>query len=66
MGFMQYDSNNVRDLVVRYFIKSKLPLKHVESNRFKELMNGIELRFKVPCQITFKKKLHKIIRGTKA
>ncbi len=66
MGFMQYDSNNVRDLVVWYFIKSKLPLKHVESNRFKELMNEIELRFKVLRRITFKKKLHKIIRGRKA
>jgi glycogen debranching enzyme len=41
MGFMKYDSNNVRNLVVQYFIKSELLFRHVESDGFRKLMNGI-------------------------
>jgi hypothetical protein len=52
MGFMKYDSNNIRKLIVRYFIKSDLPFRHVESDGFRELINRIEPRFKVPCRIT--------------
>jgi hypothetical protein len=52
MRFMKYDSNIIRNLVVRYFIKSELPFKHVESDGFRKLMNGIEHRFKVSCRIT--------------
>jgi hypothetical protein len=37
--FIKYDSNNVRNLVVRYFIKSELSFRHVESDEFRELMN---------------------------
>jgi hypothetical protein len=40
MGFMKYDSNNIRNLIVRYFIKSGLPFRHVESDGFRELNLG--------------------------
>lgn len=61
LGFMNYDSNNIRNLIVRYFIKNELPFRHVESDRFRELITRIEPRFKVSCRITLQKdclKLH--------
>ena len=48
VGFVKYDLINVRNLVVRYFIKKELPFRHVESHGFRELMNGVERRFNVP------------------
>jgi hypothetical protein len=65
MRFMKYDSNNVRNLVVRYFIKSELPFKHVESYGFRELINGIEPRFKVPCRINLQKDCMKLYEEEK-
>jgi hypothetical protein len=62
---MQYDSNNVRNLVVRYFIISELPFRHVESSGFKELMNEIEHRFKVTCRITLQKDCMKLYEEEK-
>jgi hypothetical protein len=55
LGFIKYDANNIRNLIVQYFIKSELPFRHVESDGFRELVNGIEPRFKVPCRITLQK-----------
>jgi hypothetical protein len=40
IGFMKYDSNNIRNLIVRYFIKRELPFRHVESDGFRELNLG--------------------------
>jgi len=65
MGFMKYDSNNIRNLIVRYFIKSELPFRHVESDGFRELINGIEPRFKVPCRITLQKNCLKLYEEEK-
>jgi hypothetical protein len=61
LGFKKYDANSIRNLIVRYFIKSELPFRHVESDGFKELINGIELRFKVPCRITLQKRLFETV-----
>jgi len=65
LGFMTYDSNNIRNLIVRYFIKSELPFRHVESDWFRELINGIEPRFKVPCRITLQKDCFKLYEEEK-
>jgi len=65
MRFIKYDSNNVRNLVVWYFIKSKLPFRHVKNDGFRELMNGIEPRFKVPCCITLQKDCMKLYEEEK-
>jgi hypothetical protein len=52
VGFVKYDSSNVMNLVVRYFIKEKLPFRYVESDELRELMNGVEPRFKLSsCNI---------------
>jgi hypothetical protein len=65
MGFMKYDSNNIRNLIVRYFIKSELHFRHVESNGFRELKNGIEPRFKVSCRISLQKDCLKLYEEEK-
>jgi hypothetical protein len=65
MRFMKYDSNNIINLIVRYFIKSELPFRHVESDGFRELINGIEPRFKVPCRITLQKDCLKLYEEEK-
>jgi hypothetical protein len=62
---MKYDSNNIRNLIVWYFIKSELPFRHVESDGFRELINGIEPRFKVPCRITLQKDCLKLYEEEK-
>jgi hypothetical protein len=65
LGFMKYDSNNIRNLIVRYFIKSEIPFRHVESDEFRELINGIEPRFKVSCRITLQKDCLKLYEEEK-
>jgi hypothetical protein len=55
LGFVKHDSIKVRKLVVQYFIYEELPFRHVESSRFRELINGIELNFNLPCRITLQK-----------
>jgi hypothetical protein len=55
VGFVKYDPIKVRNLVVRYFIKEELPFRHVESDGFRELMNGIEPRFNPPSRNTLQK-----------
>jgi hypothetical protein len=65
MGFMKYDSDNVRNLVVLYFIKIELAFGHVESDGFRELMNGIKPRFKIPCWITLQKDCVKLYEEEK-
>jgi hypothetical protein len=65
MEFMKYDSNNVRSLVVRYFIKNELPFRHMKSDGFRELMNVIEPRFKVPCRIILQKDCIKLYEEEK-
>jgi len=32
-----------------------LPFRHVESGGFRQLMNGVELKFNLPCRITLQK-----------
>jgi len=41
-----------------------LPFRHVESDGFRELMNGIEPRFNLPCRVTLQK-IAETIRGRK-
>jgi hypothetical protein len=65
LGFVKYDPIKVRKLVVQYFIKEELPFRHVESSRFKELMNGIEPRFNLPCRITLQKDCMKLYEEEK-
>jgi hypothetical protein len=65
MGFIKYDLINVRNLVIRYFIKSELPFRHIETDGFRELINGIELTFKVPCHITLQKDYMKLYEEEK-
>jgi hypothetical protein len=60
LGFVKYDPIKVRKLVIQYFIKEELPFRHVESSRFKELMNGIEPKFNLPCHITLQKDCMKL------
>jgi hypothetical protein len=55
LGFVKYDLIKIRKLVVQYFIKEELPFRRVESCGFRELMNGIEPRFNLPCRITLQK-----------
>jgi len=55
LEFVKHDSIKVRKLVVQYFMKEELPFRHVESSGFKELMNGIEPMFNLPCRITLQK-----------
>jgi hypothetical protein len=55
LGFVKYDLIKIRKLVVQYFIMEELHFRHVESRGFRELMNGIEPRFNLPCRITLQK-----------
>jgi hypothetical protein len=64
-GFIRYDPDNVRNLIIQYFIKSELPFRHVESEGFTELINGIEPRFKIPCRITLQKDCMKVYEQEK-
>jgi hypothetical protein len=52
---VKYDSSNVRNLIVRYFIKNELPFRHVESDEFRELMNVVKPMFKLPSRNTLQK-----------
>jgi hypothetical protein len=62
---VKYDPIKVRNLVVRYFIKEELPFRHVESDGFKELMNGIEPRFNPPSRNTLQKDCMKLYEEEK-
>jgi hypothetical protein len=64
LGFVKYDPINIRKLVVQNFISEELPFRHVESDGFRELMNGIEPRFNLPCRVTLQK-IAETIRGRK-
>ena len=55
VGFMKYDPEILRTLLIEYFIESERPFRHVDSPSFRKLMNGIEPRFKLPCRITLQK-----------
>jgi hypothetical protein len=63
--FVKYDLIKVRNLVVRYFIKEELPFWHVESDGFRELMNGIETRFNPPSRDTLQKDCMKLYEEEK-
>jgi hypothetical protein len=65
IGFVKYDPIKVRNLVVRYFIKEELPFTHVESDGFRELMNGIEPRFNPPSRNTLQKDCMKLYEEEK-
>jgi hypothetical protein len=52
LGFVKYDQIKIRKLVVQYFIKDELPFRQVKSYGFRELLNGIESRFNLPCRIS--------------
>jgi hypothetical protein len=53
--FVKYDPDIIRREIVRYFIKCELPFKHVETEGFKEFVNVLEPRFKVPHCVTVQK-----------
>ena len=65
VGFVKYDPIKIRNLVVRYFIKEELPFRHVKSDGFRELMNGIEARFNVPSHNTLQKDCMKLCEEEK-
>jgi hypothetical protein len=65
LGFVKYDPIKIRKLVVQYIIKEELPFRHVESCGFRELMNGIEPRFNLPCRITLQKDCMKLYEEEK-
>jgi hypothetical protein len=65
LGFMKYDPIKIRKLIVQYFIKEELPFRHVESDGFRELMNGIEPIFNLPCRITLQKDCLKLYEEVK-
>jgi hypothetical protein len=65
LGFVKYDLIKIRKLVVQYFIIEELPLRHVESCGFRELINGIEPRFNSPCRITLQKDCMKLYEEEK-
>jgi hypothetical protein len=55
LRFVKYDPIKVRKLIVKYFIKEELSFRHVDSDGFRELMNGTE-----PIQFTM---LHYSTKG---
>jgi hypothetical protein len=65
LGFVKYDPIKIRKLVVQYFIMEEFPFRHVESRGFRELMNGIESRFNLPCRITLQKDCMKLYEEEK-
>jgi hypothetical protein len=60
IGFVKYDPDIIRCEIVRYFIKCELLFKHVETESFKEFVNVLEPRFKVPCCVTVQKDCMKL------
>jgi hypothetical protein len=62
---VKYDPIKVRKLVVQYFIKEELPFRHVESDGFRQLMNGVEPRFNLPCRIILQKDCMKLYEEEK-
>jgi len=65
LGFMKYDPIKIRKLIVQYFIKEELSFRHADSDGFRELMNGIEPRFNLPCRITLQKDCMKLYEEVK-
>jgi hypothetical protein len=55
IGYVKYDSDRVRRLLVQYFILCELPFSHVETEGFKLFVNGLEPRFNVPNRITMQR-----------
>jgi hypothetical protein len=55
LGLVKYDPIKIRKLIVQYFINKELPFRNVKSCGFRELMNGIEPMFNLPCHITLQK-----------
>jgi len=54
------EEDEVRAMIVRYFIECELPFKHVETEGFKELINAVAPWFKVPCRVTIQRDCMKL------
>jgi hypothetical protein len=65
LEFVKYDPIKVNKLIVQYFMKGELPFRHVESGGFRQLMNGVELKFNLPCRITLQKDCMKLYEEKK-
>ena len=46
------EEDKLRDLIVPYLVESGFTSRHMETKGFKELVNGLEPRFKIPCHVT--------------
>jgi hypothetical protein len=65
LGFKRYDLKILRNGLAKYFIKSEMPFRHVESHSFRKLMNLIEPRFNVPGRNTLQKDWLKVYERKK-
>jgi hypothetical protein len=60
IGYVKYDPDRVRRLLVQYFILRELPFSHVETEGFKLLVNGLDPRFNVPSRVTIQRDCMKL------
>jgi len=59
LGYVKYDADRVRRLLVQYFILCELLFSHVESEGFMLFANGLEPRFNLPSRITIQRDMRK-------
>jgi hypothetical protein len=55
LGYVKYDPNHVRRLLVQYLILCELPFSHVESEGFALFVNGLEPRLNMPSRVTIQR-----------
>jgi hypothetical protein len=65
LGYVKYDADRVRRLLVQYFILCELLFSHVESEGFMLFANGLEPRFNLPSRITIQRDCLKLYEEEK-
>jgi hypothetical protein len=65
LGYVKYDPDRVRRLLVQYLILCELPFSHVESEGFRLFVNGLEPRFNLPSRVTIQRDCLKLYEEEK-
>jgi hypothetical protein len=65
LGYVKYDPDHVRRLLVQHLILYELPFSHVGSEGFTLFVNGLEPRFNMPSRVTIQRDCLKLYEEEK-
>lgn len=65
LGYVKYDPDRVRRLLVQYLILCELSFSHIESEGFTLFVNGFEPKFNMPSRVTVQRDCLKLYEEEK-